>query len=65
MIGLLPFLINNLNPDLQTEVSLAVQPLRVENSDLRRYVPPEIPLSCGHPTVWHRIVGVNIFAKKA
>eukprot|EP00795_Rhopilema_esculentum_P013782 gene13782-4711_t len=36
MIGLLPFLINNLDPNLQTEISLAVQPLRVENSDLRR-----------------------------
>ena len=36
IIGLLPFVINNLNPDLQTEINLAVQPLRVENSDLRR-----------------------------
>eukprot|EP00794_Sanderia_malayensis_P017727 gene17727-19499_t len=36
IIGLLPFLMNNLNPDLQTEISIAVQPIRVENSDLRR-----------------------------
>eukprot|EP00112_Aurelia_sp_Birch-Aquarium-sp1_P000510 Seg1048.15 transcript_id=Seg1048.15/GoldUCD/mRNA.D3Y31 product="Coiled-coil domain-containing protein 14" protein_id=Seg1048.15/GoldUCD/D3Y31 len=36
MIGLLPFMISNLNPDLQTEINLAVQPLRLESSDLRR-----------------------------
>ena len=59
MIGIMPFLISNLNPDLQTEISLAVQPLRVENSDLRRYVALELPFSSSTLLVFQLLIVYN------
>lgn len=35
-VGMLPFSMNNLPIDVQTEINFALQPLRVDNADLRR-----------------------------